>query len=109
LPVAFQVPGDTRAHVGALEVASEGLSEILPAIDDVSWLMIQPGPGRISQVDWDELDNEEVLIRSAHLARKAVVLQLDSRVSLVIILDDIAWPSKMLWEMGFLHDASKCL
>jgi L-serine deaminase len=40
LPAALQVPGFARMLRRALEVADEDLSEILPAIDDVSWQMI---------------------------------------------------------------------
>jgi hypothetical protein len=38
-------------HICDLDVAGEELSEILPAIDDISWQMIQLGPGVINQVD----------------------------------------------------------
>jgi hypothetical protein len=40
LPTTLQVPGVARPHIRALEVASRGLLEILPAIDHVSWQMI---------------------------------------------------------------------
>jgi hypothetical protein len=38
-------------HICDLDVAGEELSEILLAIDDVSWQMIQLGPSVINQVD----------------------------------------------------------
>jgi hypothetical protein len=76
--------------------------EILPAINDVSWQMIQPGPGGISQVDWEELDDEGVIVHSARLARKVVILQPDTGVG----FDNVAWRSKMLWEMSVAHGAS---
>jgi hypothetical protein len=77
-------------HVGALEVASEYLMEILPTIDDVSWQMNQPSPYGINQVEREELHDEEVIVHSAHSAREAAVLQPDTRVSFAIVLDDIA-------------------
>jgi hypothetical protein len=96
-------------HVDALEVASEDLSEILLAIDDVSWQMIQPCPGRVDQVDREELDAEEVIVHFARSARKVVVLQLDTRFSFVVILDNVAWRSKMLWETSITHGTSERL
>jgi hypothetical protein len=74
LPVVLQNPGVARTHVCALEVANEDLLDILLAIDDVSWQMIQPVPRGISQVDQEELDDEGVIIRSAHTTREEVIL-----------------------------------
>jgi hypothetical protein len=80
-------------HVHALEIAGEDLSEILLAINDVSQQMIQPGPSSVGQIDGKELNDEKVVIRSAHLRSKAVV---PTGVSFVIILDDAARRSKTL-------------
>jgi hypothetical protein len=109
LLTALQIPTVARTHLHALEVASEDLSEILPAIDDVSRQMIQPGPGGISQVDWEELDDEEIIVHSTHFACEAIILQQDAGVSFAIVLDDVAWHSKKLWEASIAHDTSKCL
>jgi hypothetical protein len=68
LPVVLQVPRVARTHVHTLEVAAEDLSEILPAIDSVSWQMIHPGPGGIGQLDGEELDDEEIMIHSTRSA-----------------------------------------
>jgi hypothetical protein len=51
------------------------------------------------------LDDEKVIVRSARTIREAVVLKLDTGVSLVIVLDDIGWHSKMLLEMSVVHGA----
>jgi hypothetical protein len=64
-------------QVRALVIAGEYLLEILPAIDDISWQMIQPSPSRVGQVDGEELDDEKVIVRPTHLATKPVVLQPD--------------------------------
>jgi hypothetical protein len=48
LPATLQIPRVAWMHVHALEVAGEDLLEVIPTIDDVSWEMIQLGPGRIS-------------------------------------------------------------
>jgi hypothetical protein len=74
LLIALQVPGVARMHVHALEIGGEDLPEVLPAIDNISRQMVEPGPGRVSQVDGEELDDEKVIIGPAHLASKAVVL-----------------------------------
>jgi hypothetical protein len=54
-------------HVHALEIAGEDLPEVLPAIDNISRQMVEPRPGRVSQVDGEELDDEKVIIGPAHL------------------------------------------
>jgi hypothetical protein len=96
-----------RTHVRALEIAGEDLPEIVLAIDDVSRQMIQPGPGGVSQVDGEELDDEMVVVHPARLASKAVVLQPDTGVSFTIVLDDTTRHSKMLWEASVAHGTSE--
>jgi hypothetical protein len=41
-------------------------------------------------MDWEELDDEEVVVCFAYSAREAVVLQPDIGVGFAIILDDVA-------------------
>jgi hypothetical protein len=48
LSVALQISGVARAHIRALKVAGEDFSEVIPTIDDISWQMVQPGPGKIN-------------------------------------------------------------
>jgi hypothetical protein len=74
LLIALQVPGVAKTHVRALEITGEDLPEVLPAIDNISRQMVEPSPGRVDQVDGEELDDEKVTIGPTHLARKAVVL-----------------------------------
>jgi hypothetical protein len=71
--------------------------------------MIRPGPDGISQVHWEELDNEKVIVHSARSACEVVVLQPDIGVSFAIVLDGIAQCLKMLWEMSITYDASEHL
>jgi hypothetical protein len=52
--------------------------------------MIQLGPSRISQVDLEELDHEEVIIHSARFTREAVILKPDAGVGFAFVLDDVA-------------------
>jgi hypothetical protein len=71
--------------------------------------MIQLGPGGIDQVDGEELDDEEIVVRSARSAHEVVVLQPYAGVSFIIILDDVARHSKMLREMSVMYGAPECL
>jgi hypothetical protein len=71
--------------------------------------MVQSGSGEVSQIDWEELDNKGIIIRSTSPARKPVVLQPDAGVSLGIILDDVARRSETPREAGVTHGASKRL
>jgi hypothetical protein len=96
LPRARQVLGVAKMHVCAQEIAGEDLLEILPPIDNVSRQMIQLGPSRVTQVDGEELDDENVIIHPTCLTSKVVVLQPDARVSFTVIPDDVAWHSKTL-------------
>jgi hypothetical protein len=47
LPAALQVLGVAVPYIRALEVAGEDHLEILLAVVDVAWQMIQPGPSRV--------------------------------------------------------------
>jgi hypothetical protein len=78
LLAALQIPWVARSHVHALKVVDEDLLEILPAIDDGSWKMIQSGSTKISQIDQEELDDEDVIIHTARPTHEAVILQLDT-------------------------------
>jgi hypothetical protein len=71
--------------------------------------MILPGPGGISQVDREELDDEGVIVHSTRFPREAVILQPDVGVSIAVVLDNVAWCLKTLWEMSVTHGASKHL
>jgi hypothetical protein len=85
----LQILGAAQLHVCALKVTGEDLLQNLLAIDQVSGQVIEPGPGRVSQVNGEELDDEEVVIRPACPARKAVVHQPNVGVDFAIVFDDI--------------------
>jgi hypothetical protein len=44
-----------------------------------------------------------------HLARKAVVFQPNAEICLAVLLDDVTWCLKTLWEMCVMHVAAKHL
>jgi hypothetical protein len=52
--------------------------------------MIQPGPGRISQVHQEEQDDEGVIVHSTCSTCEAIMLQPDVGVGFAIVLDDVA-------------------
>jgi hypothetical protein len=85
----LQIPGVVEPHICAMKVASEDLLEILPTIDRVSGQVIEPSSGHVGQVDGEELDDEEVIVHPACHAHEAVVHQLDARIGIAIILDDV--------------------
>ena len=50
LPIAPEVLGVSRAHVHALEVPNKDPDQIGPAMDQTLREMLEPCPGRVSQV-----------------------------------------------------------
>jgi hypothetical protein len=54
--------------------------------------MIQLGPSRIHQVDRQELDDEEVIVRSARFAHEAIILQPDARVGFTSVIETACHP-----------------
>jgi hypothetical protein len=82
----------------SLEVAGEDLSEVILAINDVSWQIIQPDPRGICLVNWEELYDKKIIVCSARSAHKVVVLQPDSTVwteaaSFMIVTAPVVWVS----------------
>jgi hypothetical protein len=55
------------------------------------------------------LYDEQVIVCPARPAREVVVLYPNSGVGFVVVLDDVAWRPKMLWEMLIMDVASKRL
>jgi hypothetical protein len=60
-------------HVCALEVVGEDFAKVVPGIDVVPQQVVQPDPSRFDQIDWKELDNEEIVVPSPRPSREAVV------------------------------------
>jgi hypothetical protein len=76
-------------HVCTLEAVGEDLPKVIPTLDDVSWQMVLSCSGGISQVDWELLDNKEIIICSTRIACEAVVPQPNTGVGFAIILGDV--------------------
>jgi hypothetical protein len=105
LPTTLQIPGIVGPHIYALKATSQGLLEILPIIDLVSGQVIEPSFGRVSQVDGEELDDEEVIVCPTRPVHEAVVLQPDVEIGLAIILDNVVGHTEMPSEAHIAHIA----
>jgi hypothetical protein len=71
--------------------------------------MVQPGSGRFSQIDREELDNEQIIVRSSRSTCEVTILQPHARVGFAVVFGDVAQHSKASWEMSVAHGASKHL
>jgi hypothetical protein len=71
--------------------------------------MVQPGSGRFSQTDREELDDEQIFVRSPRPTHEALILELDARVGFAVKPGDVVRCSKSLWETGIMHGASEHL
>jgi hypothetical protein len=91
-----------------MKVSGEDLLGILPAIDRVSRQVIKPVLGCVSQVNGEELDNEQVIIHPVRLAQKVVVLQPNVEIGFMVIFDDVVWCPKTFREARLAHVAPKC-
>jgi hypothetical protein len=87
------------------KVASDYLLEILQAVDQVSGQVIESGPGRVSQVNGEELDDEKMVICPARPAREAVVLQPNAGICFVVIFDNAIRCPKAYREACVAHVA----
>jgi len=69
LPAAPEVPGVPRAYVCALEVPDEDPDQVGPVVDHALREVLKPCSGRIGQVEWQVVDDEQVILRPAQLTR----------------------------------------
>jgi hypothetical protein len=73
LATASEIPGVPRAHVRALEVADEGLDQVVPVGDLPRRQMLQPGPSGVGEEQGEVTDDEVVIVRSTQLAGQPIV------------------------------------
>jgi hypothetical protein len=59
-----QLPLLARARVRALEVLDKNSAQVGPAIDLVAWQVLEPRTCRVTEVERQVLDDEEVVRRS---------------------------------------------
>jgi hypothetical protein len=75
LPAVHEVPLVARAHVSAMEVANDDIDKVSPALDATKPQVLQPCPGRVSQVQGEIADDEVIIICATALVGKPVVLE----------------------------------
>jgi hypothetical protein len=75
-------------HVRALEVAGEGLNQVIP-VGDLPWRQVlQPGSSGVGEEQGEVADNEVVIIHSTKLAGQPVVREPQFRPRLPRVLCD---------------------
>jgi hypothetical protein len=82
------IPGVPRAHVRALEVAGEGLDQVVPVGDLPRRQMLQPGSSGVGEEQGEVADDEVVIVRSTQLAGQSVVREPQFRPRLPRVLCD---------------------
>jgi hypothetical protein len=73
LAAASEIPGVPRAHVRALEVAGEGLDQVVPVGDLPRRQVLQPGSSGVREEQGEVADDEIVIVRSTQVAGQPVV------------------------------------
>jgi hypothetical protein len=64
LAAALEIPRVSRAHVHALEIAGEGLDQVVP-VGDLPWRQVlQPGASGVGKEQGEVADDEVVIVRS---------------------------------------------
>jgi hypothetical protein len=63
LPAASEVPGVSMAHVRALEIAGEGLDQVVPVGDLPRRQVLQPDAGGVGEEQGEVVDDEVVIVR----------------------------------------------
>jgi hypothetical protein len=71
--------------------------------------MIQPSLGRFSQIDREELDDEQIISCPSRSTHEAIILRLDAGVGFAVVFGDVARCSKTSWKMSSAHGASEYL
>jgi hypothetical protein len=77
-----------RPRVGTLEVPYEGMPELVPVVDPPSREVLEPGTCRVGEVQWDALDDEQIVGRAAIVAGEAIVFKSYTWVGLLAVLHD---------------------
>jgi hypothetical protein len=66
----------------------EGVPKLQPIVDPPPGEVLEPSARRVGKVQWDALDDEQVVSRSAVVSSEAVILEPDAQVGLSIVLRD---------------------
>ena len=84
------------------KVPYEDALEVCPRVDVVRREMLEPCSGAFREVEWQGLDDEEILIRPTCSIGKAEVFQQYSRVGTPKVLDDVRQHVETRWEQHLL-------
>jgi hypothetical protein len=63
LAAASEILGVSRAHVRALEIADEGLDQVVPVGDLLRRQVLQPGSSGVGEEQGEVVDDEVVIVR----------------------------------------------
>jgi hypothetical protein len=82
------------AHVRALEIAGEGLDQVVPVGDLPRRQVLQPGASGVREEHGEVADDEVVIVRSTQLAGQPLVREPQFRSRLPRVLCDSSWGSE---------------
>jgi hypothetical protein len=109
LAAASEIAGVPRAHVRALEVAGEGLDQVVLVGDLPRRQMLQPGSSGVEEEQGEVADDEVVIIRSTQLAGQPVIREPQFRPRLPRVLCDSSRGSEPGWERCPSYGPAKSL
>jgi hypothetical protein len=85
----FEILGISRAHVYALEVPYEDALEVCPRVDAIREEMLEPCSGAFRKVEWQVLDDEEIIVRPSCSTSRAQLFQPHGGVGVPKVFDDV--------------------
>jgi hypothetical protein len=88
LAAASEIPGISRAHVRALEIAGEGLDQVAPVGDLPRRQVLQPGSSGVGEEQGEVADDEIIIVRCTQLAGQPIVCEPQFRPRLPRVLCD---------------------
>jgi hypothetical protein len=102
LLAGFEILGISKAHVCAIKFPYEDVLEVCPRVDAICREMLKPCSGASCEVEWQVLDDAEIIIHRACSTGKAKVFQPYSRVVAPEVLDDVRRRMKTCQERRLL-------
>jgi hypothetical protein len=71
--------------------------------------MVRLGPGRFSQIEREELDDEQIIGCPSCTTHEVIILQPNTGVGFAIVFGDVARCSKVSWKTNVAHDTFEYL
>ena len=78
-------------------------------MDAVRGEMLEPCSGTFYKVEWQVLDDEEIIICPAYSTSEVEVFQPHDGVCVLGVLDDDRWRVETRWEWHLLDPFCECL